>query len=419
MERTAVSRYRRSMARGHIERLPSGSYRAIVYAGPDPLTGKERRLRQTEKTEEAAVTALGKLLQQAEAAHSPQTKATVGHLLDRYLGVAELDDSTRDTYEGYIRRTIKPALGEVTLRKLRGPTLDTLYARLRKCRRLCDGRPFVEHAAEGVHECAAAGCSAHECQPLAVSTIRQIHAILSGAFNAAVRWGWIDRSPAESAKLPKARQRPPSVPSPDEVGKLLAAAWETNPALAVYLWLAATTGARRGELCGLRWNRVDLESGVLHVARNYLVRGGRRIEKDTKTHQERTLVVDGVTRDLLAEHKERCRAALSPVRVELPPAAFVFSNDGGTTAWNPDWTTHQVLNLAEDLGLSVNIKALRHYTATQLLAAGIDLRNTAARLGHGGGGATTLRVYAHPVESVDHRAAELLAQQLTEQRHRT
>ena len=58
----------------------------------------------------------------------------------------------------------------------------------------------------------------------------------------------------------------------------------------------------------------------------------------------------------------------------------------------------------------LNIKALRHYTASQLLAGGIDLRNTAARLGHGGGGATTLRHYADPVSEVDRRAAAYLAQ---------
>ena len=64
-------------------------------------------------------------------------------------------------------------------------------------------------------------------------------------------------------------------------------------------------------------------------------------------------------------------------------------------------------------GISLNVKALRHYTASQLLAGGIDLRNTAARLGHGGGGATTLRHYADPVSEVDRRAATYLAQLTT------
>jgi hypothetical protein len=70
----------------------------------------------------------------------------VGYLLDQYMAVADLDVSTREGYEGYIRRTIKPALGGMELRKLRGPVLDTFYARLRQCGDLaCTGKPFTEH----------------------------------------------------------------------------------------------------------------------------------------------------------------------------------------------------------------------------------------------------------------------------------
>jgi integrase len=60
-------------------------------------------------------------------------------------------------------------------------------------------------------------------------------------------------------------------------------------------------------------------------------------------------------------------------------------------------------------GVDLNIKKLRHYTASQLLAARFDLQNTAARLGHAGGGATTLKHYADPVSEVDRRAAAYLA----------
>src|SRR5271157_4405108 len=63
------------------------------------------------------------------------------------------------------------------------------------------------------------------------------------------------------------------------------------------------------------------------------------------------------------------------------------------TPWNPDWVTHKAGELAAAAGVKLNIKGLRHYTASQLLAARFDLRNTAARLGHGSGGATTLRHY--------------------------
>jgi hypothetical protein len=53
-------------AKGHIELLPSGSYRVKVYAGTDPVTGKERRLRETCPDETSAAIALGRLLREAE-----------------------------------------------------------------------------------------------------------------------------------------------------------------------------------------------------------------------------------------------------------------------------------------------------------------------------------------------------------------
>jgi hypothetical protein len=71
--------------------------------------------------------------------------------------------------------------------------------------------------------------------------------------------------------------------------------------------------------------------------------------------------------------------------------------------------THRVADPA-DARMKVDVKGGWHYTASQLLAGGFDLRNTAARLGHSGGGATTLRPYADPVPEVDRRAAAYLAQ---------
>jgi integrase len=72
--------------------------------------------------------------------------------------------------------------------------------------------------------------------------------------------------------------------------------------------------------------------------------------------------------------------------------AYLFSNDPAhARPWNPDWATHKVAEAAAAAGVKLDIKGGRHYTASQLLAGGLDLRNTAARLGHSGGGATTLR----------------------------
>ena len=139
----------RVMARGpagHIERLPSGSWRVKVYAGTDPLTGREIRLRKTCKTERAAQIELGKLLAMAQAGRQPDSGVTVAQLLDQYVSTAGWDVSTRESNLGYIRRTINPALGSTQVRKVRGPLLDTLYARLMRCGNLaCTSKPFTEH----------------------------------------------------------------------------------------------------------------------------------------------------------------------------------------------------------------------------------------------------------------------------------
>jgi integrase len=104
-------------------------------------------------------------------------------------------------------------------------------------------------------------------------------------------------------------------------------------------------------------------------------------------------------------------AALAAVGVELRGNAYLFSNDPSHgRPWSPDWATHKVSEAADAAGVDLDIKGGRHYTASQLLAGGFDLRNTAARLGHSGGGATTLRHYADPVPEVDRRAAVYLAQ---------
>jgi DNA-binding CsgD family transcriptional regulator len=129
---------------GHIEQLPSGSYRVSV-AGTDPLTRQEIRLRSTVKGELQAQIELGRLLKEAPEGRTPESTPTMAGLMDQYAAIAEWDVSTRQTNEGFIRRTIKPALGHLEVRKVRGPILDKLYTRRKRCGDLsCTRRPFTQ-----------------------------------------------------------------------------------------------------------------------------------------------------------------------------------------------------------------------------------------------------------------------------------
>ena len=74
--------------------------------------------------------------------------------------------------------------------------------------------------------------------------------------------------------------------------------------------------------------------------------------------------------------------------------------------------SHRYDRMVKKLGVRTHLHAMRHYSATELLASGVDLRTVAGRLGHGSGGATTLKVYAAWVARADQQASELLAARL-------
>ena len=114
--------------RGYIAELPSGSWRAVVYAGINPLTGKQRQLRETAKTHAAAEDALTKLQREVDEDRHPKTAITVRQTITQWLDVAELEDTTRERYDDLIRLPILPVLGDMLASKLDAELLERFYA---------------------------------------------------------------------------------------------------------------------------------------------------------------------------------------------------------------------------------------------------------------------------------------------------
>ncbi|MEV5302776.1 site-specific integrase [Amycolatopsis methanolica] len=412
--------------RGRIEQR-GDSLRVVLYAGIDPVTGRRSYLRETIKgSDDAAWRKAENTLTQfrAKVIKQRSTASTVkfGYAIDEWLRTADLETSTRDGYMGYIDRVIKPILGNTPVSKIGARQLETLYAELRRCRKRCDGKPFIElHKKDGDHDCIAAKCVPHECKPMAASTVRQIHSIISGVLNAAVRWEWIDSNPAKIAQRPKQKPPEPDPPSPADAARLVEAAFEMSEDWGTLVWLVMTTGMRRAEVAGLRWSRVDLDAEVIEIRRTYVQSKGKGKEKDTKTHQMRRLALDSETVALLRAHKQYCRDELFKVGVELTDDMFVFMSARTADArvpYSPDAISRRYKRMAARLNppIDTHIHALRHFSATELLTAGIDLRTVAGRLGHGGGGATTLRVYAAWVAASDRKAAEILGSRMPKRR---
>lgn len=405
----------RRRARGRVETLPSGALRVKVYTGYDPISGRRNYLTETvpagKDAPSLAEKARTRLLNQVDERRNPSTKATLNQLLDRWLEVLDVESSTRRAYNSYIEGHIRPVLGHIQVARLDVEALESFYAMLRKCRLRCRGKRFIEHRTAREHSCDER-CRPHKCKGLADSTIRQIHWILSGALAKAVRWKWIAINPTESTDKPDLPHPDPNPPTTEEAAQLLNEAWKDLD-WGTLVWLAMTTGARRGELCGLRWSEVELDKAVLTYRQGVVEDGSGLREKDTKSHQQRRIALDPDTVTILREHKARRKERLKAAGTRFDAKSFVFSltPDGGQPL-KPGTVTQRYSRMATRLGMDTHIHALRHYSATELIAAGVDIRTVAGRLGHSGGGATTLRVYAAWLSESDQRAAIALGQRM-------
>jgi integrase len=177
--------------------------------------------------------------------------------------------------------------------------------------------------------------------------------------------------------------------------------------------LGALTGMRRGELCALRWSDVDLDHGELDVSRSVVVAVGGLAEKTTKTDRFRRVALDEVGVLLLRQHQANVTTWAREAGTVVPNDAYVFSPYvDGHSPFRPDNVTSFFIRVRDSLGLKdVRLHDLRHFTATQLIGAGVDVRTVAGRLGHSDP-SLTLRVYSHLIEERDRAAASIMGRML-------
>jgi integrase len=390
-------------------------FQVRVFGGIDPATGKQLILTGSAASEAEAVALRDDFRKRTKNHTAVRTNVTLRVLLAEWLAGHQVEPSTRASYALLIDKFILPALGDKTLPTLAqlGPRpYERLYAELRSCRRRCSGKAFIEHRTLRPHECDDR-CAPHVCRPLAASSIRQCHAVLSSAYSTAVRWGWVAFNPMEAAQKPRLPAPDPNPPTPDEAARIVAAAWEQDSDWGMLVWTLLVTGARRGEVLALRWENLDLATGVLAIRHSVSEQGGTTTIKGTKTHQSRRISLDAATIALLAGHRERLTARWDQVGAGFDGQRFIFSYaPDHTRPCSPSGVTHRYARMVDKLGIRTRLHAIRHYSATELLASGVDLRTVAGRLGHGSGGATTLKVYAAWVASADQQASELLAARL-------
>jgi len=373
---------------GSLRRRGDRKWEIRVSAGRDPLKGRYRYVSRTvsgsRKEAEAALAALVTQVSTGTGGHTG-TDATMAELIEQWLDLKRdrLSVTTWEGYEGKARFRLIPALGTISVRKLTVRDIDACYRAL-----------------------------ARE-EKLAPSTVRQIHNVLKGSLDQAVRWGWRSDNPARLATLPSVRQADIRPPVPADV---LAAIERADQELATFIRVAAVVGGRRGEVGALRWTSVDLATGELSITKSLVESRDHSIfEKDTKTHQARRLAVDPATVEALRAWRTEVESRAEPFGVAVQADGFVFSPElDGSKPWRPFHWTSAWRRLRDRIGIDpkVRLHDLRHFTATRLLDAGVPVKTVSGRLGHARA-ATTLNVYAHFIPATDRVAADLMGELLT------
>jgi integrase len=301
-------------------------------------------------------------------------KLTVGEYLEKWLAHVKtrVKPNSFALYSVACRRHILPALGAVPVQKLTTLQVQELLDGLR-----ANGR--------------------------AAKTIHAYRVVLSTALKQAVSWGVLPRNPCDGAPGPRLERKDPAVLDANGARRLLETAegsWLGLPVL-----LALSTGLRRGEVLGLKWDDIDLGRGTLQVKRQRT--GDGKIAPPKTDRAARTLRLPVLASEALKSERE----IHSLRRLELGSLYcrdgwIVCKEDG--TPYHPTTLTDAFKELAKSAGFpGLTFHGLRHTSATLAISGGADVRTVAGRLGHTSA-ALTLSIYAHFLEAADEGAAAAL-----------
>ncbi len=356
------------------------SFYVVDYTGHDPITGKERRRwhpagNQRRDAEEM----------KARLDHQRPEDKTGGTLAEFMSGTwlkskPSITHPTRCRYKWMVEKNINPRIGHVKLGRLRASDLDALYADL------------LNHGGKSG-------------QGLATKTVLEVHRTISNALDLAVDRQLIDINPAHKA-------RPPSNPRRSEV----AAIWDAeqlahflchtqHKRLYPSLHLTAFTGIRRGELAGLNWADLNIESCTLSITRTRQMAGGQVVQAPVKTRTSRRCIdLDTETVEILQQWRRRLVKEGAQVTRSTP----MFLNKDHQ-APSPESFSQLFTRSTTTAGLPrIRFHDLRHTHASLLVAAGVLIKVVSERLGHSHPG-FTMHTYQHLLPGMGAAAAQTFA----------
>jgi len=379
--------------RGRVFQRSKGRGKPWSYAVDLPERGDGRRRQRLKggfRTKVDAERALAELLVALEhgTAVDPSRQTLVAYLDDWLAAVApSLRPTTADLYRGAVRNWIAPRIGGLAVQAVTPKHLQDLYTELLESGRT-DGTGG-----------------------LSPRSVRLAHQVLHLALDRAADWRLIARNPAAAKlDLPRMARRTMETWTADEARRFLAATAGERHGVAWALMLS--TGLRRGEVLGLRWDDVDFDAGRLAVTQTLVVAANKVYLSEPKTAAGRRAVslhpemVAGLRRRRTAQKEERLFAG--PAWQE---GNLVFTTALGTLI-HPRNLSRDFQAAIRRAGVPpIRLHDLRHTAATLALVGGAHPKQVQEMLGHARV-AITLDVYSHVSEQMHAETAERIGRQL-------
>jgi len=393
---------------------------------PPDHAGKRRQLTKGGfETAKDAAEARAEVVRQHRLGELPANgKLTVEQWLTRWLtlpAVTELRPSTIVGYGDHVRLYLVPYLGRTKLSELRSTQIVDMVTRIRADRETARDQATKQNAeyakeAEAINaERLAAGNKRmlrpkHTAvpRPFGASSAQRLRATLRAALTAALVHGEVTRNVAagKAVKI-KGGERPKiQVWEPDQLRDFLTAIEDER--LYPLVYLAAFAGLRRGELCGLSWDDLDLDRGRLvvrfqHTSVNYKVVRGK---PKTRESEDAPVDLDASTVTVLRAWKtQQLKDKLAWGPAWANPDNLVFTRGDGS-GWHPDTATKTFVSLVARSGLPrTRLHDLRHLAGSLQIAAGVDIAIVSKRLRH-----STIKLtsdtYGHLIGNAGKNAAE-------------
>ena len=246
-------------------------------------------------------------------------------------------------------------------------------------------------------------------EPLADKTILAYHRLISIVLAQAEKEMLVPYNAAAKASPPKTAKKAPNYFQPETISEILKALEAEPLKWQLITHLLLVTGCRRGEIMGLKWEKVDFKNNRVTIDRALIVSPIKGVyESTTKTSDIRYLNLPAETMALLRQHKrEQLRLQIANGDRWIH-TGYVFTQDNGDRM-NPDSITAWLNDFSVRHGLPhINPHAFRHTVASVLLANGTDIVTVAAQLGHASA-STTENFYAHIIEENKAKATECIA----------